>query len=113
MHSAPALLVLILLTLVYCQKFGLFPGEGCHNFRKPVDKTNSNLASTRTLKNLISEYALLDTWHTHNPQLRDYTFFSRRLDSNLIKVASYNVNGVLNPIKRSKIISKMKKEGVG
>ena len=32
---------------------------------------------------------------------------------NCIKVASYNVNGVLNPIKRSKITSKMKKEGVG
>lgn len=32
---------------------------------------------------------------------------------NDIKVASYNVNGVLNPVKRSKIMSKMKKEGVG
>lgn len=32
---------------------------------------------------------------------------------NRIKVASYNVNGVLNPIKRRKIISKMKREGVG
>lgn len=31
---------------------------------------------------------------------------------NRIKVASYNVNGVLNPTKRSKIVSKMKKEGV-
>lgn len=31
---------------------------------------------------------------------------------NRIKVASCNVNGVLNPTKRSKIISKMKKEGV-
>ncbi len=29
-----------------------------------------------------------------------------------IKVALYNVNGILNPIKRSKIMSKMKKEGV-
>lgn len=32
---------------------------------------------------------------------------------NCIKVASYNVNCVLDPTKRSKIISKMKKEGVG
>lgn len=30
-----------------------------------------------------------------------------------VKVASYNVNGLCNPIKRNKVISKMKKEGVG
>lgn len=30
-----------------------------------------------------------------------------------IKVASYNVNGLGNPIKRNKVMSKMKKEGVG
>lgn len=31
----------------------------------------------------------------------------------LLKIASYNVNGILNPIKRSKIVSKMRREGVG
>ncbi len=31
----------------------------------------------------------------------------------LLKIASYNVNGILNPIKRSKILGKMRKEGVG
>lgn len=30
-----------------------------------------------------------------------------------IKVVSYNVNGILNPVKRSKILSKMKREKVG
>ncbi len=30
--------------------------------------------------------------------------------SNYIKVASYNVNGLLNPVKRSKILTKLKKE---
>lgn len=30
----------------------------------------------------------------------------------MIKLASYNVNGVLNPIKRTKILNKMKREGV-
>lgn len=35
------------------------------------------------------------------------------LQKNLIKVVSYNVNGVLNPIKRSKILSKMKKDRAG
>ncbi len=30
-----------------------------------------------------------------------------------IKVASYNVNGVVNPIKRSKILNKMKRDRVG
>ena len=30
----------------------------------------------------------------------------------LLKTASYNVNGILNPIKRSKILGKMRKEGV-
>ncbi len=34
-------------------------------------------------------------------------------EKNLIRVASYNVNGVLNPIKRLKILNKMKKDGVG
>lgn len=37
----------------------------------------------------------------------------RTASRNDIKVASYNVNGVLNPVKRSEIMSKMKKEGVG
>lgn len=32
---------------------------------------------------------------------------------NGIKVASYNVKGVLNPVKRCKILNKMKKDGVG
>lgn len=31
----------------------------------------------------------------------------------LLKIASYNVNGIVNPIKRSKILCKMRKEGVG
>lgn len=31
----------------------------------------------------------------------------------LLKIASYNVNGILNLMKRSKILGKMKKEGVG
>lgn len=35
------------------------------------------------------------------------------LQNNIIKISSYNVNGLLNPIKRSKILNKMKKEGVG
>lgn len=29
-----------------------------------------------------------------------------------MKIASYNVNGILNPVKRSKILGKMRKEGV-
>lgn len=33
--------------------------------------------------------------------------------NNLIRLASYNVNGVLNPIKRDKILNKMKKDRVG
>ena len=32
---------------------------------------------------------------------------------NQVKVVSYNVNGLGNPIKRNKVIDKMKKEGVG
>lgn len=32
--------------------------------------------------------------------------------SNYIKVASYNVNGLLNPVKRSKILTKLKKEKI-
>ena len=31
----------------------------------------------------------------------------------LVKVLSHNVNGILNPIKRSKMLSKMKREKVG
>lgn len=32
---------------------------------------------------------------------------------NLVTVASYNVNGVVNPIKRSKILNKMEKRRGG
>lgn len=35
------------------------------------------------------------------------------IQKNLIKVVSYNMNGVLNPIKSSKILSKMKKDRAG
>jgi len=35
------------------------------------------------------------------------------IQKNLIKVVSFNVNGVLSPIKRSKILSKMKKDRAG
>lgn len=34
------------------------------------------------------------------------------LHNNLVKIASYNVNGLLHPIKRSKILSKMKKDDI-
>lgn len=37
----------------------------------------------------------------------------RQHKKNGIKVASYNVKGVLNPVKRCKILNKMKKDGVG
>lgn len=36
-------------------------------------------------------------------------YFTNRMQSGL-KIISFNVNGVLNPIKRSKILSKLKKE---
>ena len=33
------------------------------------------------------------------------------LASNTLKVVSFNVNGILNPIKRGKILSKLRREG--
>lgn len=33
-------------------------------------------------------------------------------DNQNLKVISYNINGILNPVKRSKILSKLKKEKI-
>lgn len=55
----------LVVTLVYCQKFGLFPGEDCHNFRKVVDKSiktcspcghgnGPNFLTTNKVQNIIS-----------------------------------------------------------
>lgn len=34
------------------------------------------------------------------------------MQNNYIKVASFNINGVLNPIKRKKILTKLKKDKI-
>lgn len=44
-----------------------------------TNKTDSNPASTRALKNLISQYALLDTWCTHHPHKMGTNLFPLKL----------------------------------
>ena len=43
-----------------------------------TSRTNVNSPSTRAVKNIMHQYALVDIWRKHNPHRRDYTYHSGR-----------------------------------
>ena len=40
--------------------------------------SHSNPQTTKALKNLLSDFNLMDVWRLHNPTSKEYTFFSNR-----------------------------------
>lgn len=61
----------------FINQFKVFLGGDYNTVMDPLmDKTTKTNVSPNTLalRNLISDYGLLDIWRTHNPTTREYTF---------------------------------------